>query len=164
MGFLRLPGLHHKAELEKGITLSNDLRGFWRPDKNTREILRKKRGKRKGKYGHRPKVKGKSKHAKLCNLSSEEFYWTKAWRCLRQRVLEEYGYRCMLCGSVDQIQVDHIQPRSKAPHLSLSFKNLQVLCKTCNKEKSNIHTDDYRGKAATEDLDIELLAELRKWL
>ena len=84
---------------------------------------------------------------------------------MRWRVLESYGRRCMLCGAVDvEIHVDHIQPRSKAPYLSLTFENLQVLCKDCNFEKSDIHAEDYREKAASEDLDIELLAEARKWL
>ncbi len=98
-------------------------------------------------------------------MSSEHFYWTKEWRILRWKVLQTYGYRCMLCGDVDvEIHVDHIQPRSKAPHLSMTFGNLQVLCKACNKEKSNLHTNDYREKAASEELDNELLAEARKRL
>ncbi|MCP5014286.1 MAG: HNH endonuclease [Ketobacter sp.] len=88
-------------------------------------------------------------------MSAEFFYWTREWRDLRKKVLSEYGYRCMLCGSVDEIQVDHIQPRSKAPQLSVTYSNLQVLCKGCNFEKSNIHAEDYRDKAATEELDRE---------
>ena len=97
-------------------------------------------------------------------MSSKHFYWTKEWRALRIRVLVEYGYRCMLCGSIDEIQVDHIKPRSKSPHLSMTFLNLQVLCKDCNFEKSNIHTEDYREKAATEVLDIKLVSESHNWI
>lgn len=146
------------------IVLSDDLRGFWKPDKQARALLKKRRGKRPKLKPKVKRVKGKSRHSKLCNMPSELFYWTREWRALRQKVLEAYGYRCMLCRSVDEIQVDHIQPRSKAPHLSLAFKNLQVLCKDCNSEKSNIHADDYRDKAVSEDLDIELMIESKKWL
>ena len=90
---------------------------------------------------------------RLCAMPSKQFYRTKTWFKLRRRVLEEYGYRCMLCGSLDDIQVDHIRPRSREPHLSLEFSNLQVLCKDCNREKSNIHAEDYREEAAMIELD-----------
>lgn len=146
----------------------DDLRGFWKPDKQTREAQEKrrrskrsKRLKRKAK-NRKGRVKGNSRRAKLCRMDSEFFYWTKEWRALRLKVLEAYGYRCMLCGSVDEIQVDHIHPRSKAPQLSLTFSNLQVLCKDCNFEKSNIHAEDYRDKAATEELDREAWIEATK--
>ena len=56
----------------------------------------------------------------------------------------------MKCGkSHVEIHVDHIRPRSKFPKLELDFDNLQVLCKSCNKEKSNLHSTDYRPKPIT---------------
>jgi 5-methylcytosine-specific restriction endonuclease McrA len=42
------------------------------------------------------------------------------------------------------MHVDHIKPKSRYPHLALKFDNLQVLCETCNIEKSNIDETDYR--------------------
>lgn len=69
----------------------------------------------------------------------------------------------MSCGAVDvEIHVDHIKPRSKFPYLSLTFENLQVLCKDCNFDKSNLHEEDYREDAAEYELDRLLLAELRE--
>jgi 5-methylcytosine-specific restriction endonuclease McrA len=75
------------------------------------------------------------------------FYETKAWQTLRKKVLRKYGRFCMKCGkSHAEIHVDHIKPRSLYPKLELDFDNLQVLCKECNLEKSNLHCTDYRPK------------------
>lgn len=49
----------------------------------------------------------------------------------------------MNCGSIDDIQVDHIVPRSKSYWLRLSRSNLQIACGRCNKEKG-VNTADYR--------------------
>ncbi len=78
------------------------------------------------------------------------FYDSEAWLKLRYRVLKFYGRKCMLCGETDcVIQVDHIRPRSKFPELELEFSNMQVLCKPCNKGKSNIDDTDWRPKPKT---------------
>lgn len=76
----------------------------------------------------------------------DKFFNSEAWRGLRLRVLNVYGYKCMKCKSLERSpHIDHIRPRSKYPHLALEFDNLQVLCEACNVDKS---TDvvDYRPK------------------
>lgn len=74
-----------------------------------------------------------------------EFYESKKWLSLRKIVLKIYGRQCMKCFTASAIiQVDHIKPRSKFPLLELELTNMQVLCKRCNKEKSNLHETDYR--------------------
>lgn len=77
------------------------------------------------------------------------FLFSPEWRTLRLRVIEEYGPRCMKCGTIPDkrinINVDHIKPRKLFPHLSLEFSNLQILCSDCNKAKGNKHFTDYRG-------------------
>lgn len=82
-----------------------------------------------------------------------DFYETREWLELRYKVLRHYGGYCRLCGirggQKDEggkravIQVDHIKPRSKYPHLALSFKNLQPACKACNLGKSNKYHDNW---------------------
>ena len=54
--------------------------------------------------------------------------------------------RCQKCGSDQHLQVDHIFPVSHYPWLKNSISNLQVLCRTCNIQKSNKEIVDYRGK------------------
>jgi hypothetical protein len=71
---------------------------------------------------------------------------TEEWANLREFVFLTYGKACMKCGSTDKIHVDHIKPVSKYPELSLSFRNLQVLCSSCNISKGNRHETDYRPK------------------
>jgi hypothetical protein len=73
------------------------------------------------------------------------FYDTDEWQRLRKIALKCYGVKCMKCGAVKvEMHVDHIRPISKHPHLKLCFGNLQVLCKKCNMQKSNINEIDYR--------------------
>lgn len=78
----------------------------------------------------------------------DSFYMTWEWKAARYEALKRYGPKCMLCGvtSADaRICVDHIKPRSKYPLLALDVTNLQVLCDSCNRGKSNIHEDDWRN-------------------
>lgn len=111
------------------------------------------------------KVKGKKgKKSKRCRVSKYDnaaFYNSREWKELRARVLERYECKCMMCGRSPKmhgvvIHVDHIKPRSKYPHLSLVFENLQLLCEDCNLGKSNKYETDYRP---TEDDIDEFLDE-----
>jgi ATP adenylyltransferase len=64
---------------------------------------------------------------------------------VRYEVLRRANGRCALCGkSKDEepLEVDHILPRSKGgPN---EFHNLQALCRTCNRGKSNRDETDFR--------------------
>lgn len=83
------------------------------------------------------------------------FYDSKEWHNLRRRVLKFYGHKCMCCGVTKTIMhVDHIKARSKYPELELDFNNMQVLCWSCNKAKSNFNEIDFRPKDK-----VELLLE-----
>ena len=71
------------------------------------------------------------------------FYESPQWQKLRYETLRKYR-KCCLCGSNENLHVDHIKPRSKFPTLELDADNLQVLCKRCNLAKLNHDCDDYR--------------------
>lgn len=51
----------------------------------------------------------------------------------RQYVLARDGYRCKMCGSNYNLEIDHIYPFSLGGGNEES--NLQVLCKSCNLSK-----------------------------
>lgn len=83
--------------------------------------------------------------SKKGNLDLNCFYLSDAWLLLKKKVHNLYKTGCMKCGKEGvETHVDHILPRSKFPMFELDIHNLQILCKKCNMEKSNINFDDYR--------------------
>ena len=52
---------------------------------------------------------------------------------LRNEVLKKYKNKCVLCGSTERLEIDHIKP-IKLKGVS-ELNNLQVLCKNCNIKK-----------------------------
>jgi len=67
---------------------------------------------------------------------SRNFLNSKAWKLLRKEIMCEHKNICVYCGSTEQLNVDHILPKSKFKELALLKSNLQILCWTCNKKKS----------------------------
>ena len=52
---------------------------------------------------------------------------------LRLRIYKRDGYKCLKCGSEDNLTIDHIHPESKGGvHTE---ENLQTLCRPCNTRK-----------------------------
>lgn len=95
-------------------------------------------------------------------MTSREFCLLPEWRSLRKKVLFAFGKRCMKCNKLfNSPHVDHIKPRSKYEHLQLEITNLQVLCKKCNQDKSDLNSTDYRTqiqkKAAIDGLTYQCL-------
>jgi 5-methylcytosine-specific restriction endonuclease McrA len=92
-------------------------------------------------------ARGKAKKGR-----SQRFYSSFAWRKLRYKVLSEHDGRCQACGRSAKdgviLNVDHIQPLSKAWERRLDRTNLQVLCGDCNHGKLNFEAKDWRGPAA----------------
>lgn len=82
------------------------------------------------------------------------------WSALRYQALLRLGRKCQCCGATPAtgavLHVDHIKPRSKYPELALSLDNLQILCRTCNRGKSNTDETDFRLTDQTAALDREL--------
>ena len=77
-----------------------------------------------------------------------DFYSSAEWKKLRAWALKKYGRKCRSCGSTSDIEVDHILPRSLYPKLKLNKDNVQILCSSCNKVKSNVYVDDLRPFSA----------------
>ena len=66
----------------------------------------------------------------------DRFYKSQEWIAARKECLDAKGRRCEQCGSTEQINVDHIKPRSKFPEMALLQTNLRPLCWPCNRIKA----------------------------
>lgn len=66
------------------------------------------------------------------------------WQRMRTEVINIQGEKCLKCGSVEVVNIDHIKPKSKYPKLAWDIDNLQVLCRRCNLRKSAHNETDYR--------------------
>jgi 5-methylcytosine-specific restriction endonuclease McrA len=82
--------------------------------------------------------------------ANDNFYLSDQWIRLRYRTLSKRGNVCECCGHTwkvnNPLQVDHIKPRSRYPHLALAPSNLQILCRDCNMGKSNTDESDWRRR------------------
>ncbi|MBI2283300.1 MAG: HNH endonuclease [Bacteroidetes bacterium] len=54
---------------------------------------------------------------------------------VKDKVWNRDSGRCVKCGSQENLEFDHIIPFSKGG--ATTYRNLQILCKKCNIEKSN---------------------------
>lgn len=70
------------------------------------------------------------------------------YKLIREHFLKLLGNKCTLCGSTENLEFDHIKPngfgasrgRDKRAwdwFISYAEGNLQILCKKCNREKSD---------------------------
>ena len=77
-----------------------------------------------------------------------DFYQSKEWQALRKKAFKRYGHRCHATGLTEKdgitLSIDHIRPRSKAPHLALKLSNVQVLELGLNKTKGARIVKDWR--------------------
>ena len=69
---------------------------------------------------------------RLCKRIKPDRYLPKS---LKEQVLLKYKHQCVHCGATENLSIDHIKPVSKKG--LNEFKNLQVLCKSCNSRKGN---------------------------
>ena len=60
---------------------------------------------------------------------------------VKDKVWNRDGGKCVLCGSNENIEFDHIVPFSKGG--ANTYRNIQILCESCNRRKSdNIGLDE----------------------
>ncbi len=53
---------------------------------------------------------------------------SRRWKALRLLALRRDGFKCVECGAVGRLEVDHIQPVRTHPELAFDLNNLQSLC------------------------------------
>lgn len=55
----------------------------------------------------------------------EELHW-------RESVLNRDSYKCVFCGATEQLEADHVKPKSVFPDLKYEVSNGRTLCKRCH--------------------------------
>ena len=66
----------------------------------------------------------------------KEFYKSPEWKTLRNDVYKKLTHFCPVCGSENNLVIDHINPVRYFWNQRLDENNLQILCDDCNLEKS----------------------------
>lgn len=61
----------------------------------------------------------------------------EAKRMWRQKIKEEWDYKCAYCDSEDNLTIDHIVPQSKGG--LDNTKNVVCCCHSCNQSKGHEH-------------------------
>lgn len=93
------------------------------------------------------------KHKKLPRLKPgdlgpsrkhDEWVARQTWRVLRWTIFLRDGCRCVLCGAVDRLEIDHIVPRSAGG--SDTQSNLRTLCAACNRNRRNRLPESFKKK------------------
>ena len=74
---------------------------------------------------------------------------TRKWIETRSDYFAKYKgpYYCYICGKhldINEVQLDHIQSRVRAPQLRNELKNLAPICATDNKSKGSMSLDQYK--------------------
>jgi len=71
----------------------------------------------------------------------------------RDRILDRDGRKCVVCGALQKLQIDHIVPVSRGG--TSEDDNLRVLCKSCNESKGNREQSDIEPTSNRHRTDIE---------
>ena len=66
------------------------------------------------------------------------FYNSKTWKYLKEQVYKNQPNKCLVCGSREDLRVDHIKPVRHFPNLIDDLNNLQILCNECNLDKGSM--------------------------
>lgn len=63
---------------------------------------------------------------------------SKRWPALRLAAKRRDGFRCVECGAVGRLEVDHVKPVRTHPELAFDLSNLQTLCASCHTRKTRL--------------------------
>lgn len=90
-------------------------------------------------------VRLKAKTFLINKVRKEAFYASEEWKTLKKWAYQSYVPVCFKCHSRNCVlHIDHIVPITAEPMLSTTFSNLQILCKSCNEQKSNKEIKKYK--------------------
>ena len=118
-----------------------------------RRIYRFDRGSSKGRtsvFGTEYRGSSPLPRTRVTTMASKEYhrkYNLKRYHLRRQEALQSLGGECVACGSIDNLQFDHVDPSRKSfdskrwMNVSIArfweeISKCQLLCRGCHEEKS----------------------------
>jgi len=64
-----------------------------------------------------------------------------AKRMFKEGIKARDGYRCVYCGSTDNLTIDHVRPKCKGgQHIA---SNCVTACRSCNQAKGSMHVSNF---------------------
>jgi 5-methylcytosine-specific restriction endonuclease McrA len=100
-------------------------------------------------------VRLKAKTFLINKARKEIFYASEEWKTLKRWAYQSYVAICFKCCSRNcELHIDHVVPITAEPMLSTTFSNLQILCKSCNEQKSNKEIKRYKKVKRYESAEI----------
>lgn len=89
------------------------------------------------------KPKGKKRIKKIGKVGRQ--WWATRQEWISQNLPDSGYWICRYCGkylTLDLLTLDHIIPRSRAPHLRFDHENLAPACWECNSQKGSLVYED----------------------
>jgi len=68
-----------------------------------------------------------------CDPKPERRAWNSVRKTMTEKVLARDPHMCANCGSINELEIDHIIPLARGGTNDLD--NLRILCKKCNQQK-----------------------------
>ena len=72
------------------------------------------------------------------NRYGAAIYRSRRWKSVRFLAKRRDGFKCVQCGAVGRLEVDHILPLRTHPELAYDLTNLQSLCPSCHTRKTRL--------------------------
>ena len=69
------------------------------------------------------------------------FRSTDAKRMWRESIKARDGYKCVYCGSTEELTIDHVVPQCKGG--STNSSNCVTACRSCNQAKGSMRLDEF---------------------
>jgi len=119
------------------LNITSTIRGFILLSKGKAELL---------KSGENPIISGDKTYVRplIIRLLKYVKYRVKTMKVNHQRLFRRDNFECGYCGSLKNLTIDHILPKSRGG--TNGWTNLMTCCQSCNVKKDNKTPDEAKMK------------------
>jgi len=94
-------------------------------------------------------------------------YWREDYKRRKRKLIDKLGGKCNKCGSINELQIDHINPKEKSFNISALIRSsrlvgqeihkCQILCFPCHKQKNKIDGSQNKNRVRGEKANFSKL-------